>query len=394
MPKRRASSQPGRTPLILGALAALALIVFLGGELFAFLNSDTGRLRLYRHLHLGERAQITRIVGKHLHSALAAARVPSGALTEEPGAAQAAQVRWRVELPRDGAPMQVNYAITRELAEAGAEVISGHEQVGEAGALTVRLVAGLPNLPTHEVLISRPGRPHDDQAKRDARIALVFEGLGDDAEATRMALEIAAPTAVIAPAIGDGHEALLRQARSQHHEIVLAIPMEPENYPHVNPGPGTLLVSMHRDKIVNEARRFIRSGGDLVAVSNLYGSFATQDEPFITALYSVLKDASLPFLHLHPVARSVCKPLASQLGVAYDEPEFALDAEARLKKSDAIEKAWKQVLAYAGRRGHAIVVVRVTPMSAKWLQGAVTEKGLEGAQLVPLSSLIHHPSEH
>lgn len=394
MPKRRSASQPRRTPLILGVLAALALIVFLAGEMFAFLGSDTGKLRLYHHLHLGERAQVTRIVGKHLHTALAAARVPGGALSEEPGAGAGAAVRWRVALPRDGSPMQVNYAITRELADAGAQVLSGHEQPGADGALSVRLVAGLPGSPTHEVLITRPGRPHNEQALREARIALVLEVPGDDAEATRAALAIAAPIAVIAPAIGDGHEALLRQARGQHHEIVLAIPMEPENYPRVNPGTGTLLVSMNAGRIVNEARRFIRSGGELVAASNLLGSFATQDEPFVTAFYSVLKDAGLPFLHMHPVARAVCKPLASQLGVAYDEPDFVLDAEARGKKSDKLQKAWLRAIAYAGRRGHAIVVLRVTPMSAKWLAGAVTEKGLEGAQLVPLSSLIHHPAQH
>ena len=393
MPSRRSASRPNRTPLILGVLAALALVLFLAGELVAFLRSDTGTLALYRYLHLGDKAKLTRIVGKHLHEALAAARIPAEAIEEQPGAGEGAALRWRIALSREGAPMQVNYAITQELGKVGAEVLSGHERPGEGGGLTVRMLTGLPGLPTHELLISRPPRPLDAEAKRQAKLAIVLEGLGDDAEATRTALAIAAPTAVLVPAIGDGHEALLRQARTQHHEIVLGIPMEPENYPRVNPGPGTLLVNMPANRIVNDTRRYIRDAGELVAVTNLLGSFATQDEPFITAFYRVLKDANLPFLHTSPVPRAVCKPLASQLGVAYDEPDRELDAETRAKKPDALVRAWKEALTYAGRHGHAIVFVRVTPMSATWLKSALTEKGLEGAQLVPLSSVIHHPTK-
>jgi hypothetical protein len=35
--------------------------------------------------------------------------------------------------------------------------------------------------------------------------------------------------------------------------------------------------------------------------------------------------------------------------------------------------------------------VRVTPLSAKWLAEALSPRGLAGATLVPLSSVIHRP---
>ena len=238
MPKRRSSNPKSRTPLLLGVLAVLALLVFVGGELLAFASSDNGRLFTARYLHLGDRAQLVRVVGKRIHEGLASANVPPSAVHEEIMAgAHGPALRWRVTLPREGAPMQVNYAVTRAVEKGGAVVISGRERPGEAGAQTVTLEIGLPGRPTHELIVSRGGRPltGPDDGPPPARIALVLYGLRDD-DASRAAFARREPFAVAIPAAGEGHAALLRKASGDHREIVMQIPMEPENYPRANPG--------------------------------------------------------------------------------------------------------------------------------------------------------------
>lgn len=395
MPKRRSSSAKRRAPAqFLGVLAALALTVFLVGELYAFLTSDFGRVLTYRYVHLGDRADIVRIVGKHVHAGLASARVPHAAVREEVVAtAGGGTPRWHVELPRDGSPMQVNYEVTTAVEHGGAMLLSGNETSGEGGAQEVTLVIGFPGRPLQELVLSRPGRlRHEEPAPQPhARIAVVLYGLGENSALARSVLARQEPFAVAVPAAGSGHETLRKAAREAGHELVLQVPMEPEKYPRVSPGPGTLLVTMSPRRIQKELHDDLEEAGEVVAVANLMGSLATQDEGFMTAVYRELRRANVTFLHIQPVPRAVCRSLASTLGTAYDEPNATLDAEARMTKPLALERAWKEALARAEARGHAIVLVRVTPLSAAWLGEALSPRGLGGATLVPLSSIIHRP---
>ncbi len=379
---------------MLAALAILALVIFIGGEVFAFATSDHGRVLLYRHLHLGDRAQIVRIVAKGVREGLADARLPGTAWREDVAASPAGGTpHWRVDLQPDGAPLQVNYAVTQAVERAGAQVLSGREDAGEGGALTVRLAIGFPGRVLHEVVIARPGRVHhEDEPPAPIRIALVLVGAADAPDAARELLARDEPFALAVTGIADGRAALRKLARAHGHEVVLQVAMEPENYPRVNPGPGTLLVSWPSHRIEGSLRDQLKDAGDVAAVSNFMGSFATQDEPFMTAFYRELRKQGVGFLHVQPVPRSVCRSLAANLGVAYDEPDATLDLEARESKTTALERAWKSVLDRAEKRGRAIVVLRVTPTSAKWLAAALEPKARGAVTIVPLTSLVHQPS--
>ncbi len=379
---------------MLAVLAVLALVIFLGGELFAFATSDRGRVLLYRHLHVGDRAQLVRILAGRVREGLADARLPAGAWHEDVTAGpNGGTPRWRIDLQPDGAPLQVNYAITQAIERGGAQVLSGREESGEGGALTVRLAIGFPGRVLHEVVIARPGRVrHEDEPPAPIRIALVLVGAGDEPALTRTLLERDEPFALAVTGIADGGAALRKAARAHGHEIVLQVAMEPENYPRVNPGPGTLLVSWPAHRIEGALREQLKDAGEVAAVANFMGSFATQDEPFMTAFYRELRRQGVGFLHLQPVPRSVCRSLAANLGVAYDEPDATLDLEAREKKPAALERAWKALLERADKRGRAIVVLRVTPTSAAWLASALEPKARGAVTIVPLTSLVHQPA--
>jgi polysaccharide deacetylase 2 family uncharacterized protein YibQ len=173
--------------------------------------------------------------------------------------------------------------------------------------------------------------------------------------------------------------------------VVLFMPMEPENYPRVNPGPATLLVSMSPGKIEQSLRREIEMARPVVAVANLMGSFATQDEPFMTAIYKELRHQDLPFLHVGAVPRAVCRPLAARVGAAYEEPDGLIDADARRGDAKSLDRVWAECTERAKAREQALVLVRVTPTSALWLERAFSPKSLDGVELVPISSLVRKP---
>jgi len=389
MPKRRPSSKKGRAPLVLGLLAALALLVFGGGELYAFLRSDTGRFLLWRHLHLGDRAHAIRIVGRHAREGLAAAGVPAARIEESvPGGADGPALRWRIELPRGGSPTQVNFAVTRTVEKLGAQVLAAREQRGKDGALTVTMTLGLPGRPTHELVVLRPGvEPGSDEAN-ETRVAIVLFGLADDPASAKALLGRDEPFAVIAPATGEERGPILALARESGRELVLQVPMEPEDYPRANPGPGTLLVNMPAGRIGKLTRRYLEESAPVTAVANLQGSFAAQDEPFMRAFYKELKRSGLSFLHLSPPSRSVARPVAAKLGVAYDEPDAILDDEARAG-AKSLDRAWKAVLERTARRRQAVVLMRATPGSVAWAREALAKQRLGDVRIVALSAVLH-----
>ena len=391
MPKRRTSSKKkGRAPLLLGLLAALALLLFGGGELYAFLRSDGGRFFLWRHLHLGDRAHAVRIVGRHAREGLAAAGVPAASVREEvSGAAGGPAVRWRVDLPRGGSPTQVNFAVTRAVERLGAVVLSGREARGKDGAVTVTLSLGLPGRPTHELVVTRAGVDPESEEASETRIAIVLFGLADDPASAKALLGRPEPFAVIAPAIGKEREGIVKLAREANRELVLQVPMEPEDYPRANPGPGTLLVNMPARRIGKLTREYLEQAGKVVAVANLQGSFAAQDEPFMSAFYKELKREGISFLHLAPPSRSVAHQVAANLGVAYDEPDAILDDEARAAAPRTLERAWDAAVERAARRHQAVVLLRATPTSVKWARESLTPKRLGDVRIVPLSAVLH-----
>ena len=390
MSKRRKSSSNGRTPLLLGVLVVLALLLFVGGEFYAFVRSDTGRLFLWRHLHFGDRAHAVRIIGQHAREGLAAAGVPASSVHEDvltvPGGPA---VHWRVELPRDGSPTQANFAITQAVEKSGAEVLSGREATGKNGEQSVRMVLGLPGRPTHEIEIVRPGTAPDSGEPEEIRIAIVLFGLADDPASAKALLGRAEPFAVIVPAVGKERDASRAVARDAKREVVLQIPMEPEDYPRANPGPGTLLVNMPSSRVGKMTRGYLQQAGHVTATANLQGSFAAQDEPFMTAFYKELKRDGIPFLHLSPPSRSVARPLAARMGIAYDEPDAILDDDARSAAPRHLEAAWASIRQHAAGRHQAIVLLRATPTSVKWARDALTAKKLGAVRIVALSEVLH-----
>lgn len=402
MPKRRSKSAKSRTPFLLGVIAALALTLFAGGELFSWSRGDSGRLWIASHLGLGDRAHMVRLVGKQVRQTLERAGVPRESVTETVlNNPKGPALRWRVILPREGSPLQLNSAITRSLDAVGAKVISGREANLDGGGLAVTLKVGLSRLPTHELILVRPGRPESrptlpgqkpEVDEPNGRIALVLFGMGDDPELSRKVCRRTEAFSVAIPAADPRGRQVMELARAANREIVLQVPMEPERYPRVNPGPATLLVTMKPQKIESLARRYLKEADGVVAMANLMGEFATQDETFMRAVYAAVKRANMSFLHVQPAPRSVCRALASQEGVAYDEPDAFIDEPSKRVGDKALDRAWDAALKAARQREHAIILLRVTPTSAAWLDRALAPGRLKGLALVPLTQVIRRPA--
>jgi polysaccharide deacetylase 2 family uncharacterized protein YibQ len=387
MPKRTRKSAAGSSRAVL-ILTASALALLAIGEALWLARQDRWTLLAARTLGLGDPAKVTRIIGQRVHSGLAAIAIPADSVRQT--GVQDGRVALRVGVPVHASLLQVNHAVTSAAEAAGAVVLSGREQMGKNGEPMVRLEIGLPRRPTHEVtLVSVPPARTGSRAA-EARIALVLYGLPEDPEAAAELLGQRLPFAVALPAGAPGSAALFRTAREREREVVLHLPLEPINFPQINPGPGTILVTMKPVKISGLVRRYLDQAGPVAAVANHMGSLATQDMTVMRAVYQELRRRGVPFLHVTPAAGSVCKPLAADLGVEYDQPDAVIDAEAQ--DAGALDRRWREILDEARRRGHMVVMLRVTPLSRPWLATALSSRKLGGVSVVSLESLLRKPA--
>jgi len=377
-----------RTVILLTAGAAL---VFLAGEAWKLAHSDSGRLLLAARFGFGDRARVTQIVGREIRRGLLAAGVPPDSIREEPAAAGEAAVIWRVGLRPDASLIQTNYAVSQFMTSAGAEVLDGSERMGANGETIVILRVGLPRRPLHEVRLVRARPPREGEPRENARVAVVLYGFTDVAEQADAWFALPVPFAAAILPAGPASARLFQSAAAHQREVVLHLPLEPLHYPRVDPGPGTVLVTMSPSRITALLRKHLDQAGTVVAVANHMGSLATQDMTVMTAIYRELKRRGLPFLQVRPAAGSVCKTLASSVGVIYLEPDAVLDTETRGPSTRALDQAWNAALARARSRGHLVVLMRATPLVRSWLRGATSGSRLEGVNLVPLASLIGRP---
>jgi polysaccharide deacetylase 2 family uncharacterized protein YibQ len=374
-------------------LFGVAVAAFLGGEAIRFLRSDDGTFALARQFGWGDSARLTQVVGRHVRHGLSTVGVARDSIEERAGSDLGARVRWRVGLSPSASLVQANYAIVSILERAGGHVFSGRERPVAGGATEVTLVVGVGRTRTHEIVLMRGSRPDEKSEQHPARIALVLYGFGDDELLlARRLFALPIPFAAAIPPDGKASAEMFQDAHRRAREVILHLPLEPVNYPQVNPGPGTLLVTMKPARIASELRRELAQARPAVAVANLMGSLATQDMSVMTAIYDELKRERLPFIHLNPAPGSVCRPLASQLGVAYDEPGAMFDHEARETRALALDKRWKQLLAALPPGGEQVLWIRATATSAGWLERTMDPKKLKAVDLVPVSALLRKPA--
>jgi len=391
MPKRKRNTA-GRRRLFL-LIAAIAIVLFAAGEAWFLLYSDAGRLTLGK-MGLGNRAHLVRIIGNHAREALAPSGVPRDSIREQVAESGEAAVAWRVGLTEGSAPLQIHHAIAASLESRGASVLSGRERPGPHGETFVRLLLGIGKRPTHDVTLVLPARgaiAGPGETPTGGRVALVLYGFGDGDSLARATFSLQVPFAVAVSPASRASASQFALAHARDREVVLHLPLEPVNYPRINPGPGTILVTMSPSQVAGRVRKFVDQAEPVIAVANQMGSLATQDMSVMTALFRELKREKLPFMHVTPAPGAVCRSLSSSLGVLYEEPDAVIESESRSSDSKALEKRWKALLDLARERGQLVVWMRVTPVSAAWLTKAAEPKRLGGVSLVPLSALLRRP---
>ncbi|MCB1469543.1 MAG: divergent polysaccharide deacetylase family protein [Rhizobiaceae bacterium] len=237
-------------------------------------------------------------------------------------------------------------------------------------------------------------RPFDVYARpwsgaRGARVAIVIGGLGLSQTGTQAAIASlpAEVTLAFAPQ-GNSLDRWMQAARRKGHELVLQLPMEPFDYPNVNPGRDTLTVDGSAGQ--NEARLHsaLARITNYTGVMNYMGARFVADKGAMEPLMEELGARGLLYLDDGTTARSTASDLALRNRVPFAVGNAIIDANrdrgSILKKLDELERT-------ARAQGFALGTGSAFDATVDAVNSWVAEARKRGIEIVPVSAVAVDP---
>lgn len=237
-------------------------------------------------------------------------------------------------------------------------------------------------------------RPMDVYARpwsgaRGARVALVIGGMGVSQTSTQAAIARLPPEVTLGFASnGNSLGRWMQEARHRGFEIVMQVPLEPFDYPGVNPGRKTLTVSASPEKNIESLHWALSRTTNYTGIMNYMGARFTSDAAAMEPLMSELSQRGLLYFDDGTSARSLAPELARKDGVAIATGDAVIDETrepgAILKKLDELERiARAKGFAVGSGSAFAETVDAVT----RWVE----EARKRGIEIVPVSAVVTDP---
>ena len=239
----------------------------------------------------------------------------------------------------------------------------------------------------HEVPDRLPVPVEPDLHDKTPRVAIIIDDIGFDKKISQ-ALADLDPDLTLSILPGATHAKAIAEAlHKRGTEILLHLPMEPMEYPRVNPGPGALLSTMTPDELLYQLRKNLDAIPHVAGVNNHMGSKMTTLSPQMKQIFTVLKQRNLFFIDSLTAKESLCRPCAKLLQVPFAQRDVFLD---NVQDQEYIKKQLNLLLDIAERHGTAIGIghpYKVTYLTLKSEMPRLKKK----VRIIPASALVSIP---
>jgi polysaccharide deacetylase 2 family uncharacterized protein YibQ len=250
--------------------------------------------------------------------------------------------------------------------------------------------ATIPKKPTYEVYPQKevPPKPVEkipavpDHGK--PLVAIIIDDIGYDRPIAERFLSMDAVLTFSMLPDGPFNGQIATQAQAKGYELMLHLPMEPNEYPQVNPGPGALLSKMSPDELIDQLNQDLDQMPDIKGVNNHMGSRLTASSERMRQVFTVLKKRGLYFIDSRTTAETVAHKSAHLLHVPFAERDIFID---HLEDPAFIRKQLKQLLIRAHQQGYAVGIAHPHPATVEVLSEFMPQLKHE-VQLVPASMVV------
>lgn len=230
--------------------------------------------------------------------------------------------------------------------------------------------------------------PKPDPGLRPAdglpRVAIIIDDIGYDRKLARQFLALDIPLTFSVLPESPFQQSLVKEIRAQGREIMLHQPMEPEEYPLVNPGPGALLASMPPDALIAQLNRNLDTLPGVKGINNHMGSRLTAESTRMYQVFSVLKERRLFFVDSRSTVATVCRPSARLFHVPFAERDVFLD---HFQEAGFVRKQFRELMREAKKHGQAVAIGHPYPVTVEIFR-EVLPTLKKRVTLVPASELV------
>lgn len=224
-----------------------------------------------------------------------------------------------------------------------------------------------------------------DRADRRPRVAIVMAGLGQSAAETGAAINLPGGVTLAFSPYGQDLPTWVEKARAAGHELVLAAPMEPADFPREDPGPYTLLTALTPQQNLDRLEWVLGRAGGYVGLTNFMGSRFTAAPDSLRPVLEVLKGRGLLLLETRTSSQSVVPTLASEFSLPHAVNDRDFDGD--LSRA-GIDRTLAELEQIARQRGGAIGTGSAYPITLDRIGAWVGTMESKGLALAPISAMV------
>lgn len=217
------------------------------------------------------------------------------------------------------------------------------------------------------------------------KIAIIMTGVGISARGTDAAIRKLPGEVTLAFApYGRDLELQVNEARSEGHEILLQVPMEPQDYPQSDPGPHTLRAGDAKGENMARLRWLMSRFTGYVGLTNFMGSRLQRDSASYGAVLEEINRRGLLFIDDGTTADSMTDGISQRLRM----PSAMADRVAETDGRISLEQLLKDTEAIARKRGRAIVTIPALPANIDRVAAYTRTLAERGVVLAPISAIM------
>ncbi len=199
----------------------------------------------------------------------------------------------------------------------------------------------------------------------------------------RQFIDIQAPLSFAFLPFAPNTEILAGYAEKKGKDVLVHIPMEPENKK-LNPGRGVLTLAMDFDSLVETLKADLAAVPGAVGANNHMGSRFTKDKKAMEIVMACLKDRGLFFLDSRTTKDTVAFDVARQMGLPCAQRSVFLD---HTPSREAIGREIRRSLNLAKKHGLCVAIGHPSRLTYQVLYRAIPLMRKE-VRLVPVHRLV------
>lgn len=238
--------------------------------------------------------------------------------------------------------------------------------------------------PKEDKVLRKPDYKPKPIPKDLPKVAIIIDDIGYERRVAEKFLTLDAVLTFSVFPYSPFQQRIIRKAHAKGFEIMLHLPMEPDEYPEVDPGPDALLTSMSPDELIDQLNKNLDAVPLIKGVNNHMGSKMTTESTRMYQIFSVLKQRGLFFIDSRTTAESLCKPSARLLKIPFAQRDVFLD---HVQEADFIRRQIRELIRIAEIHGTAVGIAHPYPVTYEVLREELPELQKK-VRLVPASSIV------